>query len=520
MKKSFLTLIVMICLVALFTTCVSAKAGDVFKKHVYRIAVGDTYEIEFESASRLPEYTLDGDAVSIDNGVVTGLKPGIASIKLASGETLKIHVLEEGVKLINIVARENGGLVEVPNIPTIAFFGDSITAGAGTDYKYYQFMSDKYYIKSLNHGLSGSNIGGIGSSGQASFIDRVEQIPESVDMVFVLGGVNDFGQNAGSFLRYKTGLVTLIEKLIDRYPDKPIVFSTPLKNGGYFSISTNSYGNTLLEFAEEMKSVCASYGIPVIDAYGSDFFKDFFLYEQDGSYKQYTDAANRSSIYNPVYYADGVHPNRAGHEKMAEFYIEELKGLEGFDFKAPELPKWENPYADIGEDDPIFSAVKYVGERGIMTGVSMSEFAPEMTLQRGMFAVILHRYAGKPDVKNYVFKDVKSGAYYSDAVGWASKVGIVNGVAPYEFAPETTLNREQTATILYRFLDKSGYDLSISPDAPMPKDADKISPWAYDAVIYCAQKGLMDLDNGNFRPTDSATRAEIACCIEALGNMQ
>lgn len=65
-------------------------------------------------------------------------------------------------------------------------------------------------------------------------------------------------------------------------------------------------------------------------------------------------------------------------------------------------------------------AISYVTEKGIMNGVSDTEFAPGETLTRGMLVTMLHRIDGSLSVKNPAqFADVESGAYYENAVAWA-----------------------------------------------------------------------------------------------------
>jgi hypothetical protein len=129
-----------------------------------------------------------------------------------------------------------------------------------------------------------------------------------------MGGTNDFGQNAGTLDRFVPGIRTLIEELIKKAPSTPIVFSTPLQNGGYFSITTNKAGETLAQYVAEIEKACAEYGIPVIKTYRNAAFKDFCIWDGD-----------TVTGYNETYYADGVHPNAAGHEVMADFFEAELE---------------------------------------------------------------------------------------------------------------------------------------------------------------------------------------------------
>ncbi|MBQ7822036.1 MAG: S-layer homology domain-containing protein [Clostridia bacterium] len=511
MKKIlFYSSILMILLLTALNVSASAPSS-LIDKHVYRMNIGDT--LSLNTSENNVTYNADSGGITVDeSGTVTARSAGKFTVTASNGEasdSITVYVLEEPIKPLELTVRVPG--VTAPaDKPKISFLGDSITAGSHTDHRYYQFIEDKYHITPDGQGLSGSNIGGIGGSGQISFIDRVPNIANDTDMIFVLGGVNDFGQNAGDFKRFQIGVRVLIETLIDRFPDKMIVFSSPLRNGGYFSTSSNRYGNTLEEFVDEMKLACEEYDIPYFDSFRSEYFKDFYLYKEDGSF------ALTFDFQNPEYYGDGVHPNRNGHRVMAEWFVDAMQELEVITITDP-LADWSFPYTDITPDSPYYEAVEYMGKRGIMNGVSENEFAPETILDRAMFVTILHRLENAPKINIQKFKDVKSGAYYSSAAAWANKEGIVTGVEPYVFAPELPITREQMAVMLYRYL---GYKkLSQSEVGSTVSDSD-ISDWAKSAVDYCVDRGIIELKDGRFLPKEPVTRAEAAYSIMQICELQ
>ena len=84
-----------------------------------------------------------------------------------------------------------------------------------------------------------------------------------------------------------------------------------------------------------------------------------------------------------------------------------------------------------------------------MDGVGDGQFASNATTTRAQLVTILYRSAGEPAVAGDVgFTDVADGLWYTDAVLWAAQKGIVNGISETEFAPSGDLTREQLATIL------------------------------------------------------------------------
>jgi hypothetical protein len=85
-------------------------------------------------------------------------------------------------------------------------------------------------------------------------------------------------------------------------------------------------------------------------------------------------------------------------------------------------------YSDVDSGDSCFEAVTYLRNHGYMVGTGRSSFSPNVSLSRGMAAVILHRLAGKPEVSGSTdFSDFVAGRYDSDAIVWAIQNGIFTG---------------------------------------------------------------------------------------------
>ena len=195
---------------------------------------------------------------------------------------------------------------------------------------------------------------------------------------------------------------------------------------------------------------------------------------------------------------------------------------DGNNEKDPSEVTWKNPFTDIKESDWFYDAVKYVNENGFMKGITDTEFAPENNITRAMFVTVLYRIENEPDMSSeilgYPFEDVDSKSWYTDAVYWARKNGIVNGVTDNEFAPNDNITREQMAAIIFRYAKYKNIaptdNWAIKLDYA---DLEEISDWAAEAVMYCKLKGLMQgKDNNMFDPKNSATRAETAAILQRL----
>ena len=176
------------------------------------------------------------------------------------------------------------------------------------------------------------------------------------------------------------------------------------------------------------------------------------------------------------------------------------------------------PFTDVGTGDWFYSAVKFVYENGLMDGVGNNLFAPNATLNRAMAVTILYRLEGSPDLDEenlgYPFADVDGDTWYSDAVYWARLNGIVDGVENNHFDPTGSLTREQMATILYRYAQYKGADVSAAGDLSGFADSANVSSWAADAVKWAVGTGLVNGVEGNaLAPQGTSTRAQTATVL-------
>ena len=183
-------------------------------------------------------------------------------------------------------------------------------------------------------------------------------------------------------------------------------------------------------------------------------------------------------------------------------------------FVETEEPAPAEPFPDVDENDWFYDEVVYVYENGLMNGVENNQFAPNTATNRAMLATILYRLAGEPAVSGDLpFTDVESGTWYTDAVLWAAQNGIVNGLGENTFAPMNTLTREQLVTMLYRYAEAAGYDVSAAADLSGYPDAGKVQTYAQKAMSWAVAEGIVEGMDGNLNPAGNATRAQIATIL-------
>ena len=172
------------------------------------------------------------------------------------------------------------------------------------------------------------------------------------------------------------------------------------------------------------------------------------------------------------------------------------------------------PFTDVNEGDWFHDAVQYVYDNGLMGGVGDNRFAPNSDTTRAQLVTILHRLAGEPEPGgDSGFSDVAAGTWYTDAVAWAAENGIVNGTTDTTFAPGEDITREQLVTILYRYAESKGYDVSASADLSGYPDAGQVQDYAQPAMAWAVAEGIVEGMDGPLNPTGDATRAQIATIL-------
>ena len=109
------------------------------------------------------------------------------------------------------------------------------------------------------------------------------------------------------------------------------------------------------------------------------------------------------------------------------------------------------PFTDVPVGSYYYDAVLWAVENGITKGTSDTTFSPNMTCTRAQIVAFLWRSEKSPAVGTAnPFADVKSTAYYADAVLWAVKENITKGTTSTTFSPDADCTRAQIVTFLWR----------------------------------------------------------------------
>ncbi|SHN55766.1 Lysophospholipase L1 [Paenibacillus sp. ov031] len=209
------------------------------------------------------------------------------------------------------------------------FLGDSITFGYGLqegEHPYPELVCSALGFQSYeNHGISGSSVA---DGGFEPMCNRIGQMHAEADVIFFMGGRNDFSSGMTAFGDISTSLNSkdtfygalkhIAEELIQRYPTKLIVFLTPPH--GSSEAVPEDLPNTVTrriysDYVAAIREVASLYSIPVCDLWNIAGIQPLLPVHKD----LYFTGDNGVP--------DGLHPNQAGHERIASRIVGFLKSL-------------------------------------------------------------------------------------------------------------------------------------------------------------------------------------------------
>lgn len=265
------------------------------------------------------------------------------------------------IAILMLVAMTFGATASAPEVSPyhpwknlkVAYLGDSITDArlSPSTKKYWQWLAEWLGITPYVYAKSGRQWDDL--ERQAGLLDKEHGRDFDAIMIFI--GTNDYIHDTAmgewytetaektdfalgepkraAVLKkrtlnmdqstFKGRINNALAMLKSRYPDKQIVVLTPIHRAGFLRSDTNwqpaeCYANRLglyiSDYVDAVKEASAIWSVPVIDTYSLSG-----LYPMDDAYAQYfTDGAT-----------DRLHPNTAGHYRLALTLLYQLSTLPG-----------------------------------------------------------------------------------------------------------------------------------------------------------------------------------------------
>lgn len=162
-------------------------------------------------------------------------------------------------------------------------------------------------------------------------------------------------------------------------------------------------------------------------------------------------------------------------------------------------------FDDVKSGAFYFDAVQWAVENGITNGTGKNTFSPNNVCSRYQIVMFLWRAAGQPEAKAAVsFADVKPGDIFYEAVQWAVERGITKGTSSTSFSPFAPCTRGQIVTFLYRSAGSPKVSGACN-FSDIPADS-----FCHDAVIWASSEGITNgTSAGRFSPNEGCTRAQV-----------
>ena len=168
------------------------------------------------------------------------------------------------------------------------------------------------------------------------------------------------------------------------------------------------------------------------------------------------------------------------------------------------------PFDDVPDDAYYTEAVYWAKRCGITNGVSSTCFAPNATCTRAQSVTFLWNAAGKPEPSSLTvpFTDVSADAYYYKALCWAVERKITNGTSGTTFSPNGIVTRAQAVTMMWR--------AAGSPEVAADQTFTDVPANAYYAAAVrwaAANKITTGTGNNCFSPAAPCIRAQIVTLL-------
>ena len=158
-----------------------------------------------------------------------------------------------------------------------------------------------------------------------------------------------------------------------------------------------------------------------------------------------------------------------------------------------------------------------------MVGYDDGTIRPNANITRAEVATIFFRLLTDDPREKYwsdqnPYSDISAGAWYNNAVSTMTRAGVLTGYDDGTFRPDQVVTREEAMQIILNYCEYKG----IGPEGEWAvlvdyADADQIADYAMDAAMWNVIHGyLLEDENGNINPDETADRAEIAYAMDVL----
>lgn len=187
-----------------------------------------------------------------------------------------------------------------------------------------------------------------------------------------------------------------------------------------------------------------------------------------------------------------------------------------------EIGMTRDAFQDVPDDAWYASYVYDIVDKGIMAGISSTEFQPDGQMTRAQAAQILYTMAGSPAVNTATrFNDVFPGQWHYNPITWCTSSGVMAGYSSGDFLPDAAITRQQMVSVLYKYTTKILKDPASERDGLESfADRDSISSYARTSMQWAVARGIISgaRENGQLtiQPQGVVSRAQMAIMLSSM----
>jgi hypothetical protein len=163
-------------------------------------------------------------------------------------------------------------------------------------------------------------------------------------------------------------------------------------------------------------------------------------------------------------------------------------------------------------------AISVLAAKGIISGVAPGAFSPDSAITRAEVAAIATRILSKRvSGAGERFEDVEEGDWYYDAAVSAKEHGIMAGTSDTEFSPQIAIPKDQLVAVVARALILEMKYTEADEGLSMFADERDLADWSKADISFAAREGLVvERSDGKFEPGNEMTRGDAAVLLYRL----
>lgn len=173
-------------------------------------------------------------------------------------------------------------------------------------------------------------------------------------------------------------------------------------------------------------------------------------------------------------------------------------------------------FDDTASLDWAAKQIEVLASKGIINGISETQFDPDRQVTRADFLLLLARVLELQGTSGSRFTDVQAEDYYDGALRIARGLGIVQGSGDNTFNPQASITREDMIVMTHRALKavkRTSGETTAAQEPALFADMAEVSDYALNSVVELSKMGLIHGDGQGIHPKNLTTRAEAAVLI-------